>query len=215
VSTGTLKPLPALCAAAALTLTVCACGADHKNTTASTPPATGSAAVSTSRPTGASTPAGRSTDRDKDNDSTGGRPYDSDDRSVLSFGKSAPPTARSAVAALVRRYYAVAAAENGTKACSMLYSVYAEALPEDYGTSPPGPAYARGATCPAVLTAVFKHFHSELVARLPHLKVSAVRVKEHQGVAVLSFDSSAEREIRVVREGHQWKALALVDNELP
>lgn len=155
-----------------------------------------------------------SLDRDHDTDSNGKSRYDSDDENVLNFGHAPSALDRLAIARIVRRYYKVAVAEDGSKACTMLYSTYAEAVPEDYGTSPPGPYYARGATCPAVMTLVFKHFHDQLASRLPLLQVSRVRIKEHQGVAILSFGTRAEREIRLEREGPNWKILALIDNEL-
>jgi hypothetical protein len=154
-------------------------------------------------------------DRDNDADGNGHSRYDNDDSSVLDFGHSAKVSDRGPIAALIRRYYATAAAEDGAKACSMLYSIYAEAVPEDYGTSPPGPAYARGTTCPAVMTLVFKHSHDQIAARLPKLEVSRVRVRERQGVAVLSFGAMSEREIHLEREGRTWKILSLTDNELP
>lgn len=154
-------------------------------------------------------------DKDNDADNTGRTRYDSDDSTVLDFGHAASRADRTAIAALIKRYYAISATENGAGACSMLYSTYAEALPEDYGTSPPGPAYARGATCAAVMNRVLEHFHSQIVARLPKLKVIRVRIKARQGVAVLSFGALSEREMHVVREGHIWKMLALTDTELP
>jgi hypothetical protein len=155
-------------------------------------------------------------DRDNDGDSAANALHDSDDGSVIKFGHAAEVSDRQKIGSLVQRYYVAAAATDGAKACSLLYSPYADAVPEDYGTSPPGPAYARGTTCQAVTTQVFKHFHSQIVTRLPKLKISRVRIKGRQGLAVLSFGTTlSEREIRVIREGHKWKILALIDNELP
>lgn len=154
-------------------------------------------------------------DRDGDFDSAAKTRFDSDDGSVVHFGRAASASETAQIAPLIRRYYRYAAAGNGAGACSMLYSTFAEAVPEDYGTSPPGPAYARGTTCAAVLTAIFRHYHAEIAARLPLLRVSLVRIKERQGVAVLSFGAMPEREIHVVREGHAWRMLALTDDRLP
>jgi hypothetical protein len=225
------KRLLALCATVLLSVGTCACGQTGKKSSTSA-----STAIAESRSTGEEfAPEGtkldidgdtdsahpdedehpKRRDRDNDSDSTGKDRYDSDDRSVLDFGHAANAADSRQITALIRRYYAAAAAEDGTKACSMIYSTYAEAIPEDYGTSPPGPAYARGTTCPAVLTLVFKHFHNEIMARLPKLEVSRIRIREHQGVAVLSFPGMSEREIRLSREGRTWKAIALTDSELP
>lgn len=156
-----------------------------------------------------------SVDRDNDTDSSGHAAYDSDDQSIADFGHSANASQSAQIGALVRRYYAVATAENGNAACSMLYSTYAEAIPEDYGTSPPGPSYASGSTCPVVMSEIFTHFHDRLTARLAKLHISRVRVREHQGVVILSFGSMPVSEIRVSREGRIWRILALIDTDLP
>jgi hypothetical protein len=228
---GVNKRLLALCAAALLGIGAAGCGQDSKKSPSSASTDTGAitSAGETPAPEDAKLDIDGDSDsahpdgdeypkrRDKDNDAdstTKGR-YDSDDRGVLDFGHAAGAADSRQITALIKRYYATAAAEDGTKACSMIYSTYAEAIPEDYGTSPPGPAYARGTTCPAVLTLVFKHFHNEIAARLPKLKVSRIRISEHQGVAILSFPGMSEREIRLSREGHTWKVIALTDSELP
>jgi hypothetical protein len=113
------------------------------------------------------------------------------------------------------RYYAVEAAENGAKACSMIYSTFAESVPEDFGISPPAPKYARGTSCSAVVTAIFRHFHRQILARMPKLKIARIRVKEHRGVAILSFGAAPPREFTVAREGRTWKIMGIVDSQLP
>jgi hypothetical protein len=154
------------------------------------------------------------TDRDGDNDSSGKSHYDSDDQRTADFGHPASGTERATIAALVRRFYAAAAAGNGEKACSMLYSVFAEAVPEDYGTSPPGPGYARATTCPAVLTRVFAHFREQILSKAPKLQIAQVRVKRREGIVLLSFGALPERLIHVLREGRTWRIQALLDEEL-
>lgn len=155
------------------------------------------------------------TDRDGDNDSSGGKSrYDSDDQRTADFGHPASSAEGATIAALVRRFYAAAAAGNGEKACSMLYSVFAEAVPEDYGTSPPGPGYARGTTCPAVLTRVFTHFREQILSKSPKLQITQVRVMGRAGIVLLSFGALPERIIHVLREGQTWRIQALLDEEL-
>jgi hypothetical protein len=156
-----------------------------------------------------------SSDRDNDADATGNGRYDSDDYSVIDLGHPANGADRTEITTLIRRYYAAAASEDGAKACSMLYSIYAEAAPEDYGTSPPGPAYAHGTTCPAVLTAIFNHFHDQIAVKLPKLKVLRIRIEGRRGIVVLSFGAMPERQMSIFREGRTWKMLAFVDGELP
>lgn len=215
------KRLLALGTIGLLSIGACACGSASKTSTSAVAQTT---AVTTQTATGPESPYNpyeanigqpKPRDRDLDGDSNSDSPYDSDDKSALDYGHPADAQDVRSITALVRRYYAAAAAENGAKACSMIYSTYAEAIPEDYGTSPPGPKWARGTSCPAVVTLIFKHFHSQIAVRLPKLKVSSVRLREHQGLVLLSFGTLPEREIRVDRESHTWRILALIDNDLP
>jgi hypothetical protein len=151
-------------------------------------------------------------DGDKDNDI--GAPND-DTNNNSSFGHAANLSERRAITALLKRYYATALAGNGARGCSMLYSTLAEAAVED-DAQPPGPVYMRGAkTCAAVMTLLFKHYHAQLAAELPKLRVTHVRLEEHHGIAFLSFGALPERQISVVREGHTWKLNTIYDQELP
>lgn len=154
-------------------------------------------------------------DRDGDSDNSTHSYYDKDDKAILDHGRPASAGEQHEIEALVKRYYAAAASENGAKACEMLYSTYAESVPEDYGTSPPGPAYARGSTCAAVLTHVFSHKHDEVASKLHVLHVARVRVLHRLGLAVLSFKGIPPSEMGVAREGKRWKVETLLDVKLP
>jgi hypothetical protein len=210
-----LKPLLTLTAVIILGIGPTACGNAIRAVSSTSPVVSNPNSTSTtvSRREDSNSSA---SDKDKDEDSSNNSArYDSDDGKVLDYGRAANPSEKEQITAVVRAYYVVSAAEDGTKACSMLYSTFAEAIPEDYGTSPPGPAYARGTTCPAVMTLIFKHFHSQIAERLLKLKISQVRVKERQGLAILSFGTMPERVIHVAREGRTWRIVALIDSELP
>jgi hypothetical protein len=184
-----------------LAVSLAACGTAAKNvvsgsgsnTTETTAPDTTSTAPPNPPPATASTPT------------------KSDNSSTLDFGHAASPADQRAITKLVKRYFAVADAENGTAACSMLYSTLAESVPEDYGRSPPGQPYMRGTTCPAVMTLLFKHFHSLIALEYPRLRVARVRLIEHHGLAVLRFRGLPEREIYVAREGHTWRISMILD----
>jgi hypothetical protein len=153
-------------------------------------------------------------DADKDND-VGAPDDDTSNNANLAGSSEASAAERRAIVALIERYYRVALAEEGAKACTMIYSTLAESVPEDYGSFA-GPSYMRGTTCPAVLTLLFKHFHSLLALQLPKLKVARVRLVEHHGTAVLNFGAALpERQIAVTREGHVWRVGQLLDGELP
>jgi hypothetical protein len=213
-----MKPLLALFAIGLLSVGATACGGASKGTGgadhASSNAAVTDAGTATSTSTATPSLDFRKADGDKDND-IGAPGDDRNNNSVLDFAHAAGPSDRQAIAALIKRYYAAALAEDGAKACSMLYSTLAEAVPEDYGTPSGGQPYMQGTTCPAVMTLLFKHFHDRLTVELPKLEVTRVRLEEHHGLAVLAFGTMPEREIQVAREGHAWKIEALLDSELP
>jgi hypothetical protein len=153
-------------------------------------------------------------DSDKDNDASASDKK-GDNNAILRYGHAASASDARAIKSLVKRYYAAALASDGATGCSLIYSTLAEAIPEDYGISPPGPPYMRGTTCPAVMTLLFKHEHDHLAAELPKLRVRSVRLEEHHGLAVLSFGALPERQLLIAREGPVWKLKALLDMELP
>jgi hypothetical protein len=216
-----MRSLLALALLALLCLGLSACGgstttgstSSNTNTTATTA-ATTTAAATTSTASETPPPDFRKADSDRDND-VGAPSDDTSNKSVLDFGKAASASDEQAIAGLVKRYYAAALAQDGAKACALLYSTLAEAVPEDYGQSPPGPPYMRGTTCPTVMTLLFKHEHHKLAVLVPLLDVSRVRLEEHHGLVVLRFGKMPERQIPVAREGHVWKVEALLDSELP
>jgi hypothetical protein len=152
-------------------------------------------------------------DADGDND-VGAPNDDTSNDSEASFGHAASASEQKAITALIKRYYAAALAENGAKACRVIYSPLVEAVPEDYGKSPPGPRYMESQTCPGATTLLFRHFHAQLRAEVPRLKVTKVRLKQHHGLALLSFGRLAVRKILVIREGRTWKLAALLDGPL-
>jgi hypothetical protein len=154
-------------------------------------------------------------DADKDND-IGAPADDRNNNSVLHFGAAASATDTREVTALLKSYYAAALADDGAKACSMVYLTLANSVAEDQGKGSPGAPYLKeGTTCPSVLKLLFQHFHKELSVEVPQLKVKRVRLRHGQGLAVLSFGKLPERQISVGRERHAWKLLTLVDSELP
>jgi hypothetical protein len=189
-----------------------ACGNADKNTSSSSHPAS----TSTAATTASSATTFAKVDADKDNDI--GAPYDDkNNNDVLKDGRPAGAADRRAITGLLERYYAVATAGNGAKACSMIVSTLSSSVVEDYGHGSSGPAYLSGGkSCPAVMDLLFAQFHRQLAIELPKLEVAHVRlVGSRGGIAILSFGTLPEREISVVREGHVWKLAALLDNEVP
>lgn len=157
----------------------------------------------------------RERDKDKDNDITAFGD-DTNNNSVIDFGHAANAVTEQAITVLVKSYYTAALTGDGAKACSMIYSTFAEAIAEDYGEKSAGPAYMRGTkTCPTALSRLFQHFHSELAVEDPILRVTAVRFNHGRGLVVLGFGRLPERQIAVERERRRWKIDALLDSELP
>jgi hypothetical protein len=187
-------------------LFVVACGGSGKDR------ASRSSAPSSTTSTDSSATAIPKADSDKDVD--GGPQDDTSDSVVLDFGHPAGTRDRRAIAQLVKRYYGIAVNEEGSRACALIATPLSKSVAEDYGQSP-GPAYARGKTCTAVMTLFFRHFHSQLATRLPQLAVSHVQVSNRRGLAVLKFGAMPERQMPVVREGTTWKVESILDYDVP
>jgi hypothetical protein len=154
------------------------------------------------------------TDRDGDSDNSSGSYYDSDDKSVRAFGQAANASDRRAIATLIRSYYTAAAAADGAKACSLIYSSLAKTLPEDLAGA--GPAYLHGTkTCPKIMSKLFAQNHRQFVAYDAKLQIAGVRLKGDSGLVVLGFKSLPGRQIELQRDRGKWKIYAVVDRELP
>jgi hypothetical protein len=120
------------------------------------------------------------------------------------YGTPASADDRDAIAQLVERYYADAAADDGAGACSLLYSLVAESIPEDLG-QPPGPPSLRGSTCAAVMSKLFRQVPGQPPAVLAATRVSAVRTDGNRGIAMLRSPTMLEGELRVKREHGTWR----------
>ena len=199
-----IKPLFALLVVALLSWGAAACGGATKGTVSGSQTLPNAVASDSTATTTAS--SARPTQHSPKNDTN---------NSVLDYGRAASATDKQAVTALVKRYYAAAAAGEGATACSLIQSSLANAVAEDYGQAP-GPSYLRGGkTCQAVMSLLFKHDHHQLIAEVRTLDMTRVRVKGNIGLAVLGFRAMPEREISVSREGSVWKINALLDSQLP
>jgi hypothetical protein len=141
-------------------------------------------------------------DGEMDSDKYGNEP-DDDEREL--FGHPASAADARAIAALVKRYYAVAAQEDGATACRLLYRALAEAEPSDF-TNAPVPPGLHQAACAKVMVRLFKAGHAQVRAEDARLYVTAVRVSHNTGVA--EFGPAAgrpEHSIMVHRERGVWK----------
>jgi hypothetical protein len=151
-------------------------------------------------------------DAELDSDSYPGEP-DNDNNHV--FGHVANAADARAATALVKRYYAAAAAGNGAVACSLIYSVMAESIPEDYGrlSGTPSPS---GKSCGLVVSNLFKHLHKQLSVDNATLKVAAVRVRGSKASVFLSLGGMKPKDyLELHRERGAWKVDRLLGTEQP
>jgi hypothetical protein len=229
-----MRSLFALLAVGLLSVGVAACGDASKSTVSTSRVTSSDTTVAGATPTGATattrasfrgdeddddsprtaTPGDSSKDNDSDfdNDYEQEKGYrDRDDGSVVAYGHKANSTDKRAITALAKRYYRAAAAEDGATACTLIYSTFAESIPEDYGQGP-GPPYARGKTCAVVMSKVFEHFHNQLSGSF---FVTGVRVNGHQGRVLLGSSTQPASFIRVKREHDVWKIYQLIGEPLP
>ena len=151
---------------------------------------------------------------DNDNDSPTPQSYklpDEDDKATFAYGHPATASENHAIASIVKRYYASAAAGDGAADCSLFSPEFARAVAEDYGQA--GPAYLRGATtCQAVMTMLFKHFHEQLTEPI---EVVEVRVLGDQAQVVFSSRHMPASDILLRRRGGIWRVESLIGQPLP
>jgi hypothetical protein len=150
-------------------------------------------------------------DGDDDIDSLGQGRYDADNDANPTFGPAASITERQAIVALIKRYYAAAAAGDGGKACSMLDPLIVEAVVEEHHRGK-GPPSLRGNTCPQVASKVFKQRHRELTEDVAELQVGWVQLQARQAVTLVHFGAMRELIVRVHRSHGGWQMNALLDN---
>jgi hypothetical protein len=154
-------------------------------------------------------------DRDQDRDNPTTSYYDNDDNVILRFGRPATPTEQRMIASVVRQYVAAAVAGSGARACKLIYSPLAEAIPDINGHSNTSTAL-HGDTCATVMSKLFRRVHSQLVDDLANLKVTAARVEGERGFAVLDLGPSKPATgTHIHREGETWKVGEALPLALP
>lgn len=222
---GSFRALPAI---ALLSLTVGGCSNAHKETTSSQPSASsgrssttqtktasGAASNAPSTAKNASASVNTSPGADaEDGDADAGR---NDDEGVLNYGHPADPTDTRMVSATVRAYYAAAVADEGARACSLIFSLQAEeVIPETYSRQSRSGTPPVEEPCAVVMSRLFKQEHHHLAAKTPTLEVTGVRVEGPLALALLSFAATpGPHDIKLRREGDTWRINELFDNGLP
>ncbi len=152
---------------------------------------------------------------DTDNDNPTRQSYnfpDDDDKVTFAYGRPPTPAEKHAIARVARSYYAAASANNGAAACSSLVPSIARSIPEAYGQVS-GPSYLRGGkTCQAIMSMLFKHFHTELAEAIT---VVEVRVKGSGAQVVLSSRKMRASSISLARQDGSWRVAVLLGQPLP
>jgi hypothetical protein len=195
-----VKPLLVLLAFVLLGIGTTACGGAG-NATGSAPKVSSNVATTGSAPTttasAGATPTGTTA-------AGGGESSRGTDNGISTYGHEASAADRRTITALVKRYYKAAAEDDGATACSLIYSILAEAVPEDYG-QPPGPPALRGKTCAVVMSKLFKRIPGQPSSVLSATEVTGVRVAGRRGFAQLHSSAMPTGEIAVERELGRWK----------
>lgn len=137
--------------------------------------------------------------RDRDNDGD----HNDDDNQFLYYGHAASVSEERSSVALVKRYYAAAAAANGVKACSLLVPLLAETIAEEAA----GATTLHGKTCPIVASELFRRHHRELSEKRAALTVYAVRINGDRGLILIEFPAIAHelRQTSERRIARDWR----------
>lgn len=205
-----LRALAVLATVVLMAIGVSACGSGGSSSgspSASVPgnlaKSTASSAVSAAKPSGH--------DGDGDIDTLGRGPYDTDNDAVLGYGPPADTADRRAIIALIKRYYKVAAADDGAKACSMLDSLIVESIEEEHHLGK-GSRSLQGATCAQIMSKLFAHRHRELVEDVAAFRITTVELRGNRGMVLAPFSPTREMQLLVHRQHGVWTMDAPLDN---
>jgi hypothetical protein len=141
--------------------------------------------------------------------------HDEDDQPYLNLGKAASTRDRRVSAALVKRYYAAAFADDGARACAMMppwltKTALSKAVALSRGEYIP--RYPRSATtCAAVLSLLFRHLHRQLPRAI---RVTDVRVSGFAGRVFFGAKTMRASQIILHREGGHWRIVQLIGKRL-
>jgi hypothetical protein len=189
-----MRSLLGLSAIALLGASIGACGSTGKGARPASTVASGATVASSvgTTPAGTSTESGLSKEAQR-------------------FERTGPPGTAAdtrAVGVVVKRFYATVAANDGARACKLLYAPLRNAMAEDYGTY--GPSYMHGKSCAEVMTKVFKHRKGTPTTNVTTIEVTGLRMKGKEAAALLHSPAMALGEITIIREGSKWTILTLL-----
>jgi hypothetical protein len=140
-------------------------------------------------------------------------PGEADDDNNHVFGHAASDADAFAAMTLVKRYYAAAATGDGARACTLMYSILAESVPEDYGQAA-GTQAAHAEGCAAVMSKLFERLHKQLRSDRATLKVGTVRIRRREASVLLHFGGKRQAYyLALHQERGAWKVNRLIATE--
>ena len=138
---------------------------------------------------------------------------------ALAYGRPADTADMRTISGVLRRYYAAAAAEDGTLACRLTNPAVGATAARDYGQElGPGQTlqdtrYLSGAgSCAGLLTRLFEHLHAQLSAPI---RVTGVRVSGDYAYALIGSATLPASFVEVVREAGGWTIDGLLGRPVP
>jgi hypothetical protein len=139
--------------------------------------------------------------------------FDADDVETRYFGHSASAHDRRSITALVDRYYAAAARDDGRMACSAIDAGLVAGAELAEGSH--GPSSPATAGCAAAMAKMLAQAPGRTAADFGAVRVLDVRVRGSEAIALLRLRDARTREMPVLRERGVWKIDAFFDNGLP
>ena len=136
------------------------------------------------------------------------------------YGHAPSAVEKRAITDLIKRYYAVAAAGDGRKACAMIapglirgQSLAEGAIPKEF-IPVSGSSVFRHKGCAQIASLIFSIDRQLLAEEVPTLQALSVRIKGSQGLVVLGFRTSPERQMPVERVHGAWRVGAMLDLQI-
>jgi ketosteroid isomerase-like protein len=127
-------------------------------------------------------------------------------------GARASRSDRLAIAALVKRYYTAAAAEDGAQACAMLSADIVAGLSEEPQSSS---SPTRQSACAVALSRVYKTQHRLLEEDdVSTMVIADVRINHDVATAIVGFRSMPVGSLRLRRQKGAWKIDAILDDRM-
>jgi len=140
------------------------------------------------------TAQGKDEDGDIDTLGQGGR-YDKDNDATFQWGPPASAADRRVVVALVKRYYEIAAAGDGAKACAMLDPLIVEMVAEQE------PRHG----CAHNIEKLFAQRHRELVEDLSSFRVVTAQRRENRVAVLIDFAPTRLLQVFARRTHGVWR----------